>query len=179
MRVDLTELRDAIRDVPDFPKPGIIFKDITPLLSDPRLFQMIAEAFVLELERDEELGRITKIVGIDARGFILGAALAQRLGTGFVPLRKKGKLPHKTLGKSYTLEYGIDEIEAHIDAFTPQDRVLIVDDLLATGGTAGAAVELLREMNVELAGVCFLVELAFLNGKEKLPGELVRSLIVY
>ncbi|MDB9741648.1 adenine phosphoribosyltransferase [Akkermansiaceae bacterium] len=168
-------LKAAVRDVADFPKPGILFKDITPILSDPALFQSAINAF-----KEIALAlKIDKIAGIDARGFIFGAPLALELGVGFVPLRKKGKLPFNTQSVSYELEYGSAELEAHIDAFAPGERVLIIDDLLATGGTASAAVELINKANATLAGISFLIELEFLHGRDKLPSNLIYSIIKY
>ncbi|MES2996487.1 MAG: adenine phosphoribosyltransferase [Verrucomicrobiota bacterium] len=163
----------AIRDVPDFPEPGIVFKDITPLLADPQLFN---EAITRLCETADGMA-VDKIAGIDARGFIFAAAVADRLGMGFVPLRKKGKLPWKTRSVSYALEYGEAIIEIHEDAVRPGERVLIVDDLLATGGTAAAAVELLEQVGAAIAGVSFLVELAFLRGREKLGQHRIRTVI--
>ncbi|MCW0221050.1 MAG: adenine phosphoribosyltransferase [Prosthecobacter sp.] len=162
----LERLRSTIRDVPDFPQPGILFKDITPVLADAELLKEaiegMAETF-LDLKVD-------KVVGIDARGFIFGAMIAQRLGAGFVPVRKKGKLPWKTRGVDYSLEYGTNSVEMHLDALAPGERVVLADDLLATGGTAGAALQLIQESGAELLGSAFFIELAFLNGREKLTG---------
>jgi adenine phosphoribosyltransferase len=159
----LSQLRAAIRDVPDFPKPGILFKDIAPLLADAKLLKLGVDAM-------EELAgsqRIDKIVGIDARGFIFGAMLAARIGCGFIPARKKGKLPYKVKGLDYALEYGTASLEMHEDAIAPGDNVLLADDLLATGGTASAALELIKGMGGNLLGSLFFIELAFLNGKDK------------
>lgn len=167
-------LLEALRDVPDFPKPGIVFKDITPLLADPALFRLTIDRLCAAAGGEA----IDKIVGIDARGFIFGAAMAERLGTGFVPIRKSGKLPWKTRGRSYQLEYGEASIEIHEDAVAPGERVILVDDLLATGGTAAAAVELLGGLGAKLHCVAFLVELAFLGGRTKLDGQRVESLLV-
>lgn len=167
-------LLQALRDVPDFPKPGIVFKDITPILADPTLFRLAIDRLC------ERIGEDTpdKIVGIDARGFIFAAAMAERLGTGFVPVRKAGKLPWKTRATSYQLEYGEAAVEIHEDAVAPGDRVVLVDDLLATGGTAAAAVRLLGELGAELRCVAFLIELAFLQGRSKLDRHRIESLIV-
>ncbi|MFI6505543.1 adenine phosphoribosyltransferase [Nonomuraea typhae] len=159
-----------IRDVPDYPKPGILFKDITPLLGD-------ATAFAAVVDELAGLAEVDKIVGIEARGFILAAPVAYRGGSGFVPVRKKGKLPAETLEESYDLEYGSAAIEVHRDAFAPGDRVLIVDDVLATGGTAAATVELVRRAGAEVVGVAVLMELAFLKGRERLPGVDVHALL--
>ncbi|MFQ5701134.1 MAG: adenine phosphoribosyltransferase [Acidobacteriota bacterium] len=164
-----------IRDVPDFPKHGIVFKDITPLLRDPQGLTGALEA----LAGHHETERIDAIASIEARGFILGGALASRLGAGFIPLRKPGKLPHETMRQTYALEYGTDAIEIHRDAVKPGDRILVHDDLLATGGTARAAVELIRKLGGEIVGASFLVELDFLHGREKLAGVPVFSLIHY
>lgn len=165
----------AIRDVVDFPKPGIVFKDITPVLADGKLFQETISAMV-----DTAGGRkIDKVAGIDARGFIFGAAVADRLGAGFVPVRKKGKLPWKTVEAAYSLEYGENVVQLHEDAVLPGETVLLVDDLLATGGTAAAAVELLEGLGATLVGITVLVELAFLGGREKLGGHPVNALVTY
>lgn len=168
-------LRSAIRDVIDFPQPGIIFKDITPILASPELFH---ESITLLCETAG--GRkIDKVVGIDARGFIFAAAVADRLGAGFVPVRKKGKLPWKTLQTAYSLEYGDAIVELHEDAIKPGESILLVDDLLATGGTAAAAVELLDQLGANLIGISVLIELSFLRGREKLLPHTVKSIIDY
>ncbi|GAA3657504.1 adenine phosphoribosyltransferase [Nonomuraea antimicrobica] len=166
-----TIILDRIRDVPDYPKPGVLFKDITPLLADP----VAMTAVVDELAG---LHQVDKIVGIEARGFILAAPVAYRARAGFVPVRKKGKLPAETLEESYDLEYGSATIEVHRDAFTPGDRVLVVDDVLATGGTARAAVELVKRAGAEVVGIAVLMELAFLKGRERLPGVELHSLVI-
>ncbi|WP_026215154.1 adenine phosphoribosyltransferase [Nonomuraea coxensis] len=166
-----TMILDRIRDVPDYPQPGVMFKDITPLLADP----VAMAAVVDELAGLDE---VDKIVGIEARGFILAAPVAYRASAGFVPVRKKGKLPAATLEESYDLEYGSATIEVHRDAFTPGDRVLIVDDVLATGGTAEAAVELVRRAGGLVVGIAVLMELAFLKGRERLDGIPVHSLVI-
>lgn len=172
----LQRLNDTIRDVPDFPKPGILFKDITPVLADPEVFSIALDAMQEKVE-DE---KISKVIGIDARGFIFGAALADRLNAGFVPLRKKGKLPYKSHEVSYSLEYGEATIEIHEDAVAPGEKVYLVDDLLATGGTAAAAVDLIGRLKGDLVAVTFLVELAFLAGREKLPADItVHSILTY
>lgn len=157
-------LLKAIRDVPNFPKPGIVFKDITPLLGNPGLFTKMVD----ELARPFINKKIKYVVGIEARGFLLAAAMAYKLKAGLVPMRKKGKLPHKTVSASYALEYGHDTLEIHEDAFDGGGQVLIVDDVLATGGTAKAAVELVEKAKGKVAGMSFLIELAFLNGRKKL-----------
>lgn len=169
------ELHAAVRDVVDFPKPGIVFKDITPILSDGNLFRKTIDLLC------ETAGgtKIDKVVGIDARGFIFGAAVADRLGAGFIPVRKKGKLPWKTHQAAYSLEYGESVIELHEDAISPGENVLLVDDLLATGGTAAAAVGLLDKLGANLVAVSFVIELAFLNGREKLTPHPVTSLLTY
>jgi len=159
-------LAAAIRDIPDFPKPGILFKDITPILGNPDLFREAVEIFVAR-HQGKGLG---KVAAIDARGFIFGGAVAQRLGVGFVPIRKKGKLPFQTHDESYDLEYGSNTISVHVDAFRPGEKVLILDDLLATGGTAAAAARLVRRAGGTVAGIDFLIELTFLKGRDKLAG---------
>jgi adenine phosphoribosyltransferase len=164
----------TLRDVPDFPKPGILFKDITPVLADPPLFQAVIDHFAMRHRGDG----IDVVAGIESRGFILGGALAVALGTGFVPIRKPGKLPHHRLRVDYDLEYGTDALEAHIDALLPGARVLIVDDVLATGGTAAAAVELVRQLGGSVSGLTFLLELGFLSGRQRLTGLDLSSLVL-
>ena len=173
--VTVGDLEAAIRNVPDFPQPGIQFKDITPVLGDARLF---AGAIELMAARHADSG-IDACVGIDARGFIFAAAAAKQLGTGFVPVRKKGKLPWKTHEESYSLEYGEATVAIHQDALQPGARVLLLDDLLATGGTAAAAVKLLKKIGAEIVEIGFLIELGFLNGREKMNGAPINSLITY
>ncbi|HEY8990612.1 MAG TPA: adenine phosphoribosyltransferase [Luteolibacter sp.] len=168
-------LRAAVRDVADFPKPGIVFKDITPILADGALFRD-AVSRLCDTAGDQ---RVDKIVGIDARGFIFAAAVADRLGLGFVPVRKKGKLPWKTRQTAYALEYGEAIVELHEDAVRPGERVLLVDDLLATGGTAAAALQLLDGLGAEIAGISFLIELGFLHGREKLHPHPIHSVLRY
>jgi adenine phosphoribosyltransferase len=169
------EIERAIRNIPDFPKPGIQFKDITPVLADARLF-----AGTIDLLCDgHKPGSVDAVVGIDARGFIFAAAAAMKLGAGFVPVRKKGKLPHKTHEQDYALEYGSATVAMHIDALKPGSRVLLIDDLLATGGTAAAAAALVKKLNAKIVEISFLIELKFLNGREKLKGSPVRSVIAY
>jgi len=168
-------LKAAIRDVPDFPKAGIVFKDITTLLRDPVLLRRTIDLLAV-LVGDLAVERV---LAIESRGFILGGALAPRLGAGFVPARKPGKLPWKTVRASYELEYGRDSIEMHEDGLTKGDRVLIVDDVIATGGTARAASELVREAGATVSAFVFLVELSFLGGRDKLGGHDVRALIRY
>jgi adenine phosphoribosyltransferase len=173
--VSPAEIEKAIRNIPDFPKPGIQFKDITPVLADARLF---AGAIELLTEKHAP-GSIDAVVGIDARGFIFAAAAATRLQSGFVPVRKKGKLPYQTVEQDYALEYGHATVAMHTDALKPGARVLLIDDLLATGGTAGAAVELIQKIGGNIVELAFLIELKFLNGREKLKGLPVRSLVTY
>ena len=172
--VDLTQLIiDRIRDVPDYPKPGVTFKDITPLLADHTAFAAVVDAIVAHYGR----GAIDKVAGVEARGFILAAPVAYHFGAGFVPVRKKGKLPASTYAESYDLEYGSETIEVHQDAFTPGERVLIVDDVLATGGTARATAELVRRTGAEVTGLSVLMELGFLNGRDKLTDLDVHALV--
>ena len=165
-----------IRDIPDYPQPGIVFKDITPLLADGEAFAAVVAA-IAQGSGESGWGAIDKVVGIEARGFILAAPVACYLGAGFVPVRKQGKLPAETLAESYQLEYGTATVEVHVDAFRPGDRVLIVDDVLATGGTAAASVSLVRRSGAEVAAVSVLLELGFLGGRAKLPDVEVRSLL--
>jgi adenine phosphoribosyltransferase len=173
---NLSRLDAAVRDVIDFPKPGIVFKDITPILASGELFRLAIDEFVSTVGSE----RPTKIVGIDARGFIFGAALADRLGAGFVPVRKKGKLPWETHGASYTLEYGEAHIEIHRDAILPGEKVVLIDDLLATGGTAGAALKLIQQLGGEVVCLTFLIELAFLEGRKNLdPSVRTEALLTY
>jgi adenine phosphoribosyltransferase len=168
-------LEIIIRDVPDFPKKGIIFKDITTLLQDGDAFRLAMNRMLKKYLDD----KIDKVVGIEARGFIFGGVLAYKLGCGFVPARKPGKLPYSTIREEYTLEYGTNSLEIHDDSIAAGDRVLIVDDLLATGGTALAAARLAEKLGGEVAGIEFLIELGFLQGREKLKKYPVHSLISY
>ena len=168
-------LKTKIRHVPDFPKPGILFYDITTLLNDRQGFRDTIEALASPY-RDK---RIEQVVGIESRGFILGAAVATALGAGFVPIRKPGKLPSKCFREDYVLEYGTDGLEIHEDAVDTGQRVLLVDDVLATGGTAKAASGLIRRLGGDLVGLSFLIELNFLNGRDKLSGEAVYSVLQY
>jgi len=169
---DIGDLLTArIRDVPDYPQPGIMFKDITPLLADGPAFSATIDALALGYEG------VTKVAGIEARGFILAAPVACELGAGFVPVRKQGKLPAQTYAESYELEYGAATLEVHTDAFHPADRVLIVDDVLATGGTAAATAKLISRAGATLVGIVVLLELEFLHGRGKLPGLPIRSLV--
>jgi len=168
-------LRAAVRDVPDFPKKGIMFKDITPVLSDPSLFRASIDLF-LERCRGRE---VDKIVGIDARGFVFGSAVAYELGVGFVPIRKRGKLPYRTEIAKYSLEYGEAEVEMHTDAVSEGERVVLVDDLLATGGTSAAAAALIRNAGADLIEAQFLIELEFLEGRKRLEPTPVTSFLKY
>jgi len=174
-RVTPREIELAIRNIPDFPQPGVQFKDITPVLADPRLF---AGAIDLLTEKFQP-GSVDVVVGIDARGFIFAAAAATRLCAGFVPVRKKGKLPYKTIEQDYALEYGSATVAMHVDALRPGSRVVLIDDLLATGGTASAAAALVEKLGARILEIGFLIELKFLNGREKLKGLPVRSIVVY
>jgi len=169
------EVRTIIRDVPDFPKQGVLFRDITPLLANGPLFERVTDWMV---EQYRVLAP-THVIGIESRGFLFGSPVAHRLGAGFVPARKPGKLPWKTVRVDYDLEYGTDALEVHADAFGAGARVVVVDDLLATGGTASAACELVHRLGGELCGTCFAIELAFLNGRSKLPDVRIDSLIAY
>jgi adenine phosphoribosyltransferase len=171
----LPAVRAAIRDVPDFPKPGVIFKDITPVLSDPRLFRQVIDALA-ERWRAE---RVEQVVGIESRGFVLAAPLAYALGAGLTIVRKPGKLPWKTIQEAYALEYGEAALELHQDAFQPGARVLVVDDVLATGGTAQAAGRLITRQRAELVGYAFLIELRFLGGAARLGDAAVHALLRY
>jgi adenine phosphoribosyltransferase len=173
--IDFESVRAAIRDVPDFPKPGIIFKDISPVLGDGTLFGQAVDGFV---EATRGLGA-EKVVGIDARGFLFGAAVAYKLGLGFAPVRKKGKLPYRCESAAYALEYGEAVVEMHVDALRPGERVVLIDDLLATGGTAAAAIKLIRKMGGEIVEAQFLIELTFLNGRENLQGVPTRCFLTY
>jgi len=172
---DTKALAQAIRDVPDFPKPGILFKDITPVLSNPELLR---EAIRLFADRHRGAG-IDKVAGIESRGFIFAGPLALELNAGLIPIRKKGKLPHQTIEVSYELEYGEATLEVHLDALSRGERILIIDDLLATGGTAAASAALIEQLGGAVVEIDFLVELAFLSGREKLGGYPVYAPIVY
>jgi adenine phosphoribosyltransferase len=164
--VDADQLWPFIRDIPDFPQPGVVFRDITPLLGDPTAFRAATELMAAPFD-----GPVTKVVGIEARGFILAAPIALALGAGFVPVRKPGKLPWKTVTETYELEYGTDSLDVHGDAITPGEAVYVVDDVLATGGTAAAACRLVDRLGGAIAGLAFVVELGFLEGRAKLPKE--------
>ena len=171
------DLKSTIRTIPDYPKPGIMFRDITTLLGSARAFRRAVD----ELVQPWAGSKIDKIAGIEARGFIIGGAIAHQLSAGFVPIRKKGKLPHKSVRVAYSLEYGIDEMEMHEDAIAPGERVILVDDLIATGGTATAAVQLLRQMGAEIVAAVFMVDLPDLGGADKLRalGVSVRTLVSF
>jgi len=183
--VDVPELAGylarLVRDVPDYPKQGVLFKDITPLLGDGDGFRAVIDSLVPDgaAPDGDGLGRVDKVVGIEARGFILAAPVAYRLGAGFVPVRKKGKLPAPTFEASYQLEYGEAVLEVHRDAFAGGDRVLIVDDVLATGGTARATCDLVKRCGGQVHALAFLIELTGLNGRQKLPGENVHAVLKY
>jgi adenine phosphoribosyltransferase len=169
------DIERSIRNIPDFPKPGIQFKDITPVLANAELFAGSIDLLVGQFKP----GMVDAVVGIDARGFIFAAAAALRLEAGFIPVRKKGKLPYQTHEQNYDLEYGTAAIAIHIDAVKPGSRVLLIDDLLATGGTAAAAAALLQKLGVQILEISFLIELSFLNGREKLKDYPIRSIVTY
>lgn len=175
MRHSAEDLRRLIRDVPDFPKPGILFRDVTPLLADPAGLRGAVEAMADPFRN----AGVDRVLGIESRGFLLGAPVALALGAGLVIVRKPGKLPWRTMSASYELEYGHDTVEMHEDALAPGQRVLVVDDLIATGGTARAAVQLARESRAEIVGASFLVELVALGGRERLDVADVRAVIEY
>jgi adenine phosphoribosyltransferase len=172
---DIERLRALIRDVPDFPKPGVVFKDITPLLADEVAFSTVIDLIVVHFGR----GSVDKVCGIEARGFIVAAPVAYHFGAGFVPLRKAGKLPWQTMSVSYTLEYGEESLEVHRDLIEPGERVLIVDDVLATGGTAAAAADLVTRLGGTVRGIACVIELEFLGGRSHLEGYDFLSLIRY
>ncbi len=172
---NLERLRSLVRDIPDFPKPGIVFKDITPVLADESAFSSIIDTIVVHFGR----GNVDKVVGIEARGFIIASPVAYHFGAGFVPVRKKGKLPWETESAEYELEYGTETLEIHKDAFQPGERVLIVDDVLATGGTAAATAGLVEGLGGKVCGIACVIELAFLNGRDKLGGRDFFSLLTY
>ncbi len=168
-------IREAIRDIPDFPKPGIIFKDITPVLADEVLFSTMIDEIVVHFGR----GNVDKVVGVEARGFIVAAPVAYHFGAGFVPVRKAGKLPWETKSESYALEYGEETLEIHADAIAPGERVAIVDDVLATGGTAAATARLVESLGADVVGAAFIIELGFLHGRKQLESYDVFSLLEY
>jgi len=169
------DLKTYVRDIPDWPKEGVIFKDITPLLGDAESFKYAIDSMANHY-MDK---KIDAVLGAEARGFILASALAYRLGCGFIPARKPGKLPYNTLSAEYELEYGFDSLEMHEDAIKPNERILVVDDVIATGGTAAAKVELVEKLGGKVAGIAFLIELSFLNGRSKLGEYDIFSLITY
>ena len=170
-------LRQAIRAIPDYPKPGIIFRDITTMLGDARAFRRAVD----ELVQPWAGSKVDHVAGIEARGFILGGAMAHQLSSGFVPIRKKGKLPHETVSIAYSLEYGVDEMEMHKDAVKPGQKVILVDDLIATGGTAEAAVKLLQQIGADVVSACFVIDLPELGGRKKIEalGVNVRTLVEF
>ena len=174
-RVRITRLRDLIREVPDFPKPGILFYDITPLLAHPAGLSLAVEYLCQPFRHVE----VDLVVGAESRGFIFGTAVAQSLSAGFIPIRKPGRLPTTTHAEEYSLEYGTDQVEIHSDAIQPGDRVLLVDDLLATGGTMGACCRLVRALGGEIVGIAVLIELTFLNGRTLLTDYPVHSILRY
>jgi adenine phosphoribosyltransferase len=173
--VDLGQIRALIRDVPDFPQEGVLFKDITPLLADPIAFSTVIDLLVVHFGR----GSVDKVVGIEARGFIIASPVAYHFGAGFVPVRKKDKLPWQTESAEYALEYGTATLEIHTDGVRPGERVLIVDDVLATGGTAQATAGLVERVGGKVVGLAFLIELGFLNGRKRLEGYDLFTLIDY
>jgi adenine phosphoribosyltransferase len=173
--MDNADLKKLIRDVPNFPKEGILFKDITPLLLDPQGLASTVERLAAPYLETS----ITAVAGMESRGFLFGVPVAQVLGVGFIPIRKPGKLPADTITQTYSLEYGTDSLEMHADAVKSGDRILLVDDLLATGGTAKAAADLIRQLKGEVVGAAFAIELSFLNGRDKLLGVPVHTLISY
>jgi adenine phosphoribosyltransferase len=173
--VELEQIKGLIRDVPNFPEPGIVFKDITPVLADPIAFSTITDLIVVHFGR----GNVDKVVGIEARGFILASPVAYHFGAGFVPIRKQGKLPWQTVGAEYELEYGTATLELHRDSVEPGERVLIVDDVLATGGTARAAASLVEEIGGKVCGIACMIELDFLHGRDKVPEHELYTLIHY
>src|SRR5947209_13335900 len=175
MARDGSWLKDHIRDIPDFPQPGVVFKDATPLLADVDAFRFAIDAIADHFAG----GELHKVLGIEARGFIVAAPVAYRFGAGFVPVRKAGKLPWEIEREEYELEYGSDLLEIHRDAVAPGENVLIVDDVLATGGTASATVRLAERLGAEVVGLAFVIELAFLDGRRKLPGRELCSLLTY
>jgi adenine phosphoribosyltransferase len=173
----LQEIKDSIRTIPDYPRPGVLFRDITTLLGNARTFRRVVD----ELVQPWTAATVNRVAGIEARGFILGGAVAHQLAAGFVPIRKKGKLPYTTVRVAYSLEYGLDEIEMHEDAVSRGERIILVDDLIATGGTAEAAVKLLRKLGAEILGACFVIDLPDLGGSRKLQSMdvPVRTLVTF
>ena len=173
--MDIEQIKALIRDVPDFPEPGIVFKDITPVLADPIAFSTITDLVVVRFGR----GNVDKVVGIEARGFIIASPVAYHFGAGFVPIRKQGKLPAETAHEDYELEYGSATLELHVDGISPGERVLIVDDVLATGGTAKAAASLVQRVGGEVCGIATVIELDFLHGRERLADHELYTMIHY
>ena len=173
--MDIEQIKSLIRDVPDFPEPGIVFKDITPVLADPIAFSTITDLIVVRFGR----GNVDKVVGIEARGFIIASPVAYHFGAGFVPIRKQGKLPSDTVDEDYELEYGTATLELHVDGINPGERVLIVDDVLATGGTAQAAASLVQQVGGKVCGIATVIELDFLHGRERLAEHELYTLIHY
>lgn len=173
----LLEIQDSIRTIPDYPRPGVQFRDITTLLGNARTFRRVID----ELVEPWSVAKVDRVAGIEARGFILGGAVAHQLAAGFVPIRKKGKLPHSTVRVAYSLEYGLDEMEMHEDALSRGERIILVDDLIATGGSAEAAVKLLRRLGAEILGACFVIDLPELGGSKRLTdlGVPVRTLVSF
>ncbi len=176
-KVTLQEIKSSIRTIPDYPKPGVMFRDITTLLGNARVFRRVVD----ELVEPWTTAKVNCVAGIEARGFILGGAVAHQLAAGFVPIRKKGKLPHTTVRVAYSLEYGLDEMEMHRDAVSAGERIIVVDDLIATGGTAEGAVRLLRSIGAEILAACFIIDLPDLGGSRKLDalGVPVRTLVTF
>lgn len=174
-QVLITKLRDLIRDIPDFPKPGIVFKDITPLLANPAGLSLSVEYLTQPFRHLH----VDVVAGAESRGFIFGTAVAQNLSAGFIPIRKPGKLPYDTHSEEFTLEYGKDSVEIHVDAIQPGDRVLIVDDVLATGGTMAACCKLVEKLGGQIVGIAVLIELTFLNGRRLLNGHPIHSILKY
>jgi len=172
---EIPYLEQSIRNIPDFPKPGILFRDITTLLKDKKAFKLAVDGIVEKFKN----GKIDKVVGVESRGFILGAAVAYQLGAGFIVARKKGKLPCETLSVTYALEYGTDTLEMHKDALIPGERVLIVDDLIATGGTVAGVIDLVEQFKAKIVGLAFVIELVDLKGKDKLKGYPFTSLVSF
>jgi adenine phosphoribosyltransferase len=169
------DLRATIRDVPDFPKPGIVFKDITPVLADRELLRRTVRAMAAPFDGLS----VSHVVGVESRGFILGAPIALELGAGFIPVRKPGKLPHRTAAAEYALEYGTDRLEIHADACAPETRVLVVDDVLATGGTAAATCRLIEQLGAVVVGCSFMMDLSFLKGRDAIGGRRMESLVTF
>ena len=174
LTADLAHAKGLVRDIPDFPKKGILFRDVTPLLKDHRALQAVTHALA-----EPWRGKVDVVAGMESRGFIFGAVLAQELGVGFIPVRKSGKLPYKTESVRYGLEYGQDTLEVHVDACKPQERVLICDDLIATGGTAAATAQLIDRIGGRVSGYSFVIELSELGGRKKLGNRTVEALFVY